>query len=150
MTQVSHGLIAVAELKWNCPVKCPGTVGVSHGLIAVAELKHGSLARACRRHRPAIERHRLRNGWLAGPDRLRAGRATAGENRSVPRPTVTASGVVAAIPVAVLLAVSAPDRAGEPGPGAESSPAALTREQASAFARLALKAIGRQYPNKPE
>jgi Protein of unknown function (DUF2891) len=68
----------------------------------------------------------------------------------VPRPTVTVSGVVAAIPVAVLLAVSPPDRAGEPGPGAENSPAALTREQASAFARLALKAVGREYPNKPE
>jgi hypothetical protein len=38
-----------------------------------------------------------------------------------------------------------------PQPGkAEDSMLALTREQASAFARLALKGLAREYPNKPE
>src|SRR3954464_12094145 len=33
---------------------------------------------------------------------------------------------------------------------ADESLAALTKEQASAFARLALKGLGKEYPNKPE
>ena len=46
-------------------------------------------------------------------------------------------------PFLVLLAASPPGRAEEPMP-------ALTREQASDFARLALKGLGKEYPNKPE
>ena len=34
--------------------------------------------------------------------------------------------------------------------GRADPPAALTREAASAFARIALKAVVREYPNKPE
>jgi hypothetical protein len=33
---------------------------------------------------------------------------------------------------------------------ADGPPTALTKEQASAFARLALKGLGKEYPNKPE
>src|SRR4051794_40015812 len=42
-----------------------------------------------------------------------------------------------------LLTMIQPSQAGE-------SLAALTKEQASAFARLALKGLGKEYPNKPE
>jgi hypothetical protein len=43
----------------------------------------------------------------------------------------------------VLIVVSQPSLAGEPPP-------ALTRERASGFARLALKGLVKEYPNKPE
>ena len=43
----------------------------------------------------------------------------------------------------LLLAMPAQNHAGEPRP-------ALTRERASAFARLALKGLNKEYPNKPE
>ena len=46
-------------------------------------------------------------------------------------------------PFLVFLAASPPGPAEEPMP-------ALTRKQASAFARLALKGLGKEYPNKPE
>jgi len=49
------------------------------------------------------------------------------------------------IPVALLIlfVMPQPSEAGEPSP-------VLTKERASAFARLALKAISTEYPNKPE
>ncbi len=49
------------------------------------------------------------------------------------------------VPIAVLnlLVTPQPMEAGEPSP-------VLTKEQASAFARLALKGISKEYPNKPE
>jgi Protein of unknown function (DUF2891) len=49
--------------------------------------------------------------------------------------------LTAAIPLLVLTTMTPPNRAEEP---------AVTREQASAFARLALTAIRKEYPNKPE
>src|SRR5271169_4593085 len=45
--------------------------------------------------------------------------------------------------VLVLLTMPKPTVAGDPT-------AALTRERASAFARLALKGMNKEYPNKPE
>jgi hypothetical protein len=45
--------------------------------------------------------------------------------------------------ILVCFMMLSPGRAGEPMP-------ALTREQASGFARLALKGLGTEYPNKPE
>src|SRR5918998_345070 len=47
------------------------------------------------------------------------------------------------LPFPVSLAASPPGPAEEPMP-------ALTREQASDFPRLALKGLGKEYPNKPE
>jgi hypothetical protein len=47
------------------------------------------------------------------------------------------------LPLLVFFMVPQPTRADEPMP-------ALTREQASGFARLALKGLGKEYPNKPE
>ena len=46
-------------------------------------------------------------------------------------------------PLLILLVMPQPSHAGEPSP-------ALTKEQASAFARLALKGLSKEYPNKPE
>src|SRR4051794_6089259 len=46
------------------------------------------------------------------------------------------------LPFLVFFTVPPPGRAAEPMP-------ALTREQASGFARLALKGLGKEYPNKP-
>jgi hypothetical protein len=56
-----------------------------------------------------------------------------------------ASGLLLIIPLTLPLAssISRPGRAEEPLPQ-------LTREHASSFARLALKALGKEYPNKPE
>jgi hypothetical protein len=53
------------------------------------------------------------------------------------------SATSAAISVLVLLAMPHQNRAEEPKP-------ALTKDRASAFARLALKGMNKEYPNKPE
>jgi hypothetical protein len=47
------------------------------------------------------------------------------------------------LPCLVLFLTRSPARAGEPMP-------VLTRERASGFARLALRGLGKEYPNKPE
>jgi hypothetical protein len=52
-------------------------------------------------------------------------------------------GLAALIPIPILLIMAHSSHAAEPPPS-------LTRERASAFARLALKGIGTEYPNKPE
>ncbi len=57
--------------------------------------------------------------------------------------TPASTAVLAAVFLLAALAVPAPGLADEPR-------RVLTREQASGFARLALKAIDREYPNKPE
>jgi hypothetical protein len=57
--------------------------------------------------------------------------------------TVQLSFFPALVSLLVLLAMPMPTIAGDP-------PAALTRERASAFARLALKGMNKEYPNKPE
>jgi hypothetical protein len=51
--------------------------------------------------------------------------------------------LAAAVPMLVSFAVPRAGRAGE-------APPTLTRQQASAFAQLALKGLSREYPNKPE
>ena len=51
--------------------------------------------------------------------------------------------LTATLSMLVFFMVPQPTRAEEPMP-------ALTREQASGFARLALKGLGKEYPNKPE
>jgi hypothetical protein len=51
--------------------------------------------------------------------------------------------LVVLITLQILLVVPPPSEGGEPSP-------VLTRERASAFARLTLKAINSEYPNKPE
>jgi hypothetical protein len=48
------------------------------------------------------------------------------------------------LPLLVLVTMPQPDRAAEP-----AAPSTLTKQQASAFARLALKGVNREYPNKP-
>jgi len=61
------------------------------------------------------------------------------------RTPVTISFPALMIPVALLIlfVMPQPSEAGEPSP-------VLTKERASAFARLALKALSQEYPNKPE
>jgi Protein of unknown function (DUF2891) len=58
---------------------------------------------------------------------------------------VTIHSTVLLFPMALLIMFVMP----EPGEAGEPSPV-LSKERASAFARLALKAIGQEYPNKPE
>ncbi len=59
--------------------------------------------------------------------------------------TVRPSALAASAAVISLLLVLRPGRTEEPPPAPS-----LTREQASAFARLALNGLGKEYPNKPE
>jgi hypothetical protein len=59
--------------------------------------------------------------------------------------TALSPALAAGIPLLLLIVWSVP-----PHCRAAEAPAALTREQASNFARLALKGLGREYPNKPE
>lgn len=59
------------------------------------------------------------------------------------RLTSLAPALAAIVPMLVLFAMPRPGRTGETLP-------ALTRAQASVFARLALKGLSQEYPNKPE
>src|SRR5205814_523011 len=77
-----------------------------------------------------------------------AGRRSPGY--SVPRPRPAGVPAVpsyhialAVTPFLLVFAMTTPNLAADP-------PGALTRKQASAFARLALKGIAKEYPNKPE
>jgi Protein of unknown function (DUF2891) len=56
--------------------------------------------------------------------------------------------LVLSIPLLVLTTVSQPGQTEPPPPAAKESPT-MKPEQASAFARLALKGIRKEYPNKP-
>jgi hypothetical protein len=59
------------------------------------------------------------------------------------RTTPCFSILATSISVQILFVMSQPTHADDPSP-------ALTRDQASAFARLALKGLSKEYPNKPE
>ena len=66
--------------------------------------------------------------------------------RSIPDSFAAAAmipSLMAAICLLACCVATTPSRAGEPLPK-------LTREQASSFARLALKGTDKEYPNKPE
>ncbi len=80
--------------------------------------------------RPMIETRRSA-GMERGPSHEHASRES-----------ISASFLRSSCPL-ILLVMHQPSHAGEPSP-------ALNREQASAFARLALKGLSKEYPNKPE